>query len=311
MSLGLLLPAGLAALAALLLPLLIHLARHSEQRLTDFAALRWLSVQLRPRQKLRFEEWLLLALRLALLVVLALLLARPVLFGGMGNAPWVAVVPGVDRAAARAAVSLDDAQWHWLAPGFPDFTDTPPQAALPISSLLRELDAQLPTRTPITIIAPEQIGGLDGALPMLSRAIDWRVSPGACLQRRRHPRRPHRRWWFVLPRTANPTCAICVRQMRRGVSPTSLPRMIEAPARPRCNRHRPIAHCRRKRAGWCGWFLARCRPPFTTGSRAAASRCSMRRPSFHEFPMASRFGATTAARRWYAASRSATAARCN
>ncbi len=178
MSLGLLLPAGLAALAALLLPLLIHLARHSEQRLTDFAALRWLSVQLRPRQKLRFEEWLLLALRLALLVVLALLLARPVLFGGMGNAPWVAVVPGVDRAAARAAVSLDDAQWHWLAPGFPDFTDTPPQAALPISSLLRELDAQLPTRTPITIIAPEQIGGLDGALPMLSRAIDWRVVAG-------------------------------------------------------------------------------------------------------------------------------------
>ena len=40
MNLALLLPAGLAALAALLLPLLIHLARRSEQRPTVFAALR-------------------------------------------------------------------------------------------------------------------------------------------------------------------------------------------------------------------------------------------------------------------------------
>ncbi len=181
MSLGLLLPAGLAALAALLLPLLIHLARHSEQRLADFAALRWLSVQLRPRQKLRFEEWLLLASRLVLLIALALLLAKPVLFGGVGNAPWVVVVPGVDRATARAAVPLDDAQWHWLVPGFPDFAETPvspTNETLPISSLLRELDVQLPTRTPITVIAPEQIDGLDGALPTLSRAIDWRTVAG-------------------------------------------------------------------------------------------------------------------------------------
>ena len=42
MSLALLLPAGLAALAALLLPLLVHLARRSEQRPTVFAALQWL-----------------------------------------------------------------------------------------------------------------------------------------------------------------------------------------------------------------------------------------------------------------------------
>src|SRR5690606_38671272 len=38
----LLLPAGLTALTALALPLLIHLARRQQQRPTVFAALRWL-----------------------------------------------------------------------------------------------------------------------------------------------------------------------------------------------------------------------------------------------------------------------------
>ena len=42
MNLVFLLPAAFAALAALFIPLLIHLARRSEQRPTDFAALRWL-----------------------------------------------------------------------------------------------------------------------------------------------------------------------------------------------------------------------------------------------------------------------------
>ena len=49
MNLALLLPAGLAALAALLLPLLLHLARRHEQTPTDFAALRWLRQKPKPR----------------------------------------------------------------------------------------------------------------------------------------------------------------------------------------------------------------------------------------------------------------------
>ena len=55
MSLAWLFPAGLAALASLLLPLLIHLARRDEQRLLDFAALRWLAARPRPRRRIRFE----------------------------------------------------------------------------------------------------------------------------------------------------------------------------------------------------------------------------------------------------------------
>ena len=56
MSLAFLLPAGLAALAALVVPLLLHLARRYEQTPTDFAALRWLRQKPKPRHRIRFDE---------------------------------------------------------------------------------------------------------------------------------------------------------------------------------------------------------------------------------------------------------------
>src|SRR5690606_7866263 len=60
MNLVLLLPAGLVALGALLVPVLIHLVRRMELRRTDFAALRWLGERARPRRRVRVERpWLL------------------------------------------------------------------------------------------------------------------------------------------------------------------------------------------------------------------------------------------------------------
>lgn len=173
MSLGLLFPLGLAALAAWLLPLLIHLVRREEQRPTDFAALRWLSARLKPRAKLRFEDRLLLALRLALLAAMALLLAKPVLYGGAGDSPWLLVVPGADPAAAP---SLPEAtQRRWLAPGFPALDAPRPAAPVPVSSLLRQLDAELPAATPVIVLVPAIYAGADGERPRLARALDWRI----------------------------------------------------------------------------------------------------------------------------------------
>ena len=141
MNLVWLFPAGLTALAALLLPLLIHLARRDEQQRIDFAALRWLSARPRPRRRIRFDEWPLLLVRLLLLALLAVLLARPALHGIEDETPRVAVAPGVDATAARNALASDKAQWLWLAPGFPAFDMPPPRPAQPLASLLRELDA--------------------------------------------------------------------------------------------------------------------------------------------------------------------------
>lgn len=178
MNLSLLLPAALAALAALILPLLIHLARRSEQRPTDFAALRWLRQRPKPRHRIRFDEWPLLLLRLLLLALLAMWLARPVLFGAESARPWIVVAPGVDTQAARAQAAASDARLHWLAPGFPRIDAAAPQRSAPLSSLLRELDADLPAAAALTVFVPERMGGADGQRPQLSRPVEWRVVPG-------------------------------------------------------------------------------------------------------------------------------------
>lgn len=175
MSLGLLLPAALSALAALLLPLLLHLARRSEPRPIDFAALRWLRAKPRPRRRLRFEELPLLLLRLLLLALLALWLARPVLYGAPDRRPYVAVMPGVDAAAIAAQSMPADARRHWLATGLPELDAPRPSTPQPIASLLREIDASLARGVPLIVLSTARFEGADAQRPRLSRKIDWRV----------------------------------------------------------------------------------------------------------------------------------------
>lgn len=179
----LLLPAALAALIALAIPLIVHLARRSEARPTDFAALEWLREKPRPKSRLRFDEWLLLALRLLLITGIALWLARPVLPGGTDSTPVVAAVPGVD-----AGVPAKDVRNIWLAPGFPSY-DQPQPSCLPtplaaascpeLASLIRQLDADLAPGVPLTLIVPEILSGLDAERPRLSRPVSWKIVPGA------------------------------------------------------------------------------------------------------------------------------------
>lgn len=177
MSLALLFPLGLLALGAWLVPLLVHLARRHQYAPLDFAALRWLRAKIRPRQRIRFDEWPLLLVRLLLLAALALLLARPVL---QGSAPdtraVIAVAPGLDAVALRA--QQPDADWRWLAPGFAS-TDTPaPRAAQPLASLLRELDQHLPAGAPLTVYVPDPMPSADAQRPRLSRPVQWRPIAG-------------------------------------------------------------------------------------------------------------------------------------
>ena len=179
MTPALLLPGALLALAALIAPLVIHIARRSEQLPIDFAALRWLRQKPRPRSRLRFDEWLLLALRLALLALLALWLAQPVLFGAADDSAYVAIVPG---AQWTGAADDEKARVHWLAPGFPELdraAPVAPQPVVPVASLLRQLDAELPAGVPLTVIVPQIIIGADAERPRLSRKLIWRIAPGA------------------------------------------------------------------------------------------------------------------------------------
>ncbi|MBS0589325.1 MAG: BatA domain-containing protein [Proteobacteria bacterium] len=180
MSVTLLAPLGLAALAALALPLLIHLVRRLELQTTEFAALRWIAARMRPQRHLRLERLWLLLIRLLLLAAMALLLARPVWRGEAPAArPWIAVAPGVALADARAVVHAVGGEWHWLAPGFPSIEQSVDGRDLPLASLLRELDAELPMASALTVVVPEKITGLDGERVRLSRKVDWLTVPGS------------------------------------------------------------------------------------------------------------------------------------
>jgi hypothetical protein len=67
MSIGLAAPLALAALAALVVPIVLHLVRRAEQRDTPFAALRFLRPAGLPRRRIRVAEPGLLLLRCLLL----------------------------------------------------------------------------------------------------------------------------------------------------------------------------------------------------------------------------------------------------
>lgn len=181
MTLGLLLPAGLLALAAGLVPLLIHLIRRSEMVISDFAALRWLSAKARPRRRLRFDEYPLLMTRLLLIAAMAMLLAQPALTGWPAARDWLLVVPGVDTAglptldAEGENEAAGEIERRWLAPGLPPLS-APAPAVGATASLLRELDATLSPQSGITVLVPDELTGLDGERLRLSRPVDWRIS---------------------------------------------------------------------------------------------------------------------------------------
>ncbi len=197
MSLVLLLPIGLAAGAALAVPLLLHLQRATESTRVDFAALRWLRARRRPRHRLRLREWLLLLLRLLLVALLALLLAQPAWIDRDARAARVFVAPGVSPVDVQTVIAnLPGATVvRWLAPGFPaldalrsDAVGSAPgaeqasraaTATRPLASLLREADAGTPPGARLLVLVPPVMDGADAERPRLSHPVDWRVVSSA------------------------------------------------------------------------------------------------------------------------------------
>lgn len=177
MNLVLLAPLGLAALAALILPILLHLHRRTRFTTVAFSALQWLTTSERPRRRPRIERWLLLLLRLLLVAALALWLARPAVLGETGSARWIVHWPGVVIAPGESDPGIPQ---HWLAPGFPavDAALPPPPVHGNSASLLRELDALLPLETALTVRVPETLSGLDAQALQLRRAVDWQPVAG-------------------------------------------------------------------------------------------------------------------------------------
>ncbi len=180
----LLLPLGLAALGAILVPLVLHLARRTEQRPTDFAALRWLRQKPRPRHRPKFDELLLLATRILLLALVSLFLAGPALLNTQDATPVIALAPGI----APTTVTRDaKARAIWLAPGFPAIDTPAPRGTVPIGSLIRQLDLQTAATATLTIVVPATLDGADAERPRVSHNVRWQVVAGAMAANRPAP----------------------------------------------------------------------------------------------------------------------------
>lgn len=185
MSLSWGLPLAFAGLAALLVPLLLHLDRRRSVQVLRFAALRWIAAQARPRRTWRIVEWLLLALRLLLVAVLVAWLAHPWL-RGTPHAPvhWIVVAPG----AAEVPAGETAAHAVWLAPGFPSVqTPAPPPDGASASSLLREFDARIARDDTLEVRVPDVLHGLDAAAIELSHEVRWVVAGEAASPARAAP----------------------------------------------------------------------------------------------------------------------------
>ena len=182
--LQLLSPAGLWALAALALPLAIHLWRPPPLTVR-LGSLRFLdNLPHRRLRNLRWRERALLAVRLALLTVLTLLLAGPHWQQRPPAGPqrWVLLDPdaAVSGESANRLRQLrgDGYAVHWLAPGFPLSNAAPAFAPSDLWSLLREADAALPAGSTLAVFTPGRLAALRGTRPALRHCrVEWITTP--------------------------------------------------------------------------------------------------------------------------------------
>lgn len=186
--LSLLHPAALWTLAALALPLAIHL-RRPPPRTVRLGSLRSLeSIPRRPWRHPRWRELLLLYARLGLLAVLALWLAGPRWTAPPAAGPrrWALLDPtanldGESRARWQA-LRANGYETHLLAPGFPAVSGVPsPAADAPapdLWSLLREADAELPAGSALAVFSPGRLAALRGVRPALAHCrVEWQPIP--------------------------------------------------------------------------------------------------------------------------------------
>ncbi len=185
-------PLGLLSLLALVLPLAIHLLSRKSGKIIKVGSLQFLISSPSARFKsLRLSELPLMLVRMALLAVLALLLARPVWLEPLSRSSssatgWILVAPELLHAAGRDQIlsRLDTLaaaghELHLLATGFPwlNFSDTTSvfMNEQNIWSLARELEQKLSAATPVQIFASDRLYAYRGERPNLQREFVWKI----------------------------------------------------------------------------------------------------------------------------------------
>ncbi|MDX1503822.1 MAG: BatA domain-containing protein, partial [Thermoanaerobaculia bacterium] len=187
---SLLTPVWLAAAAAVVVPLAIHLLSRGSARRIRVGSVRLVeSRPTRRTRRLRFRRPWLFLLRAAILSLAALALAAPRAAVPAGGAPWVLVSPELmaqrerlEAANAELYAELDRlrgvAQLRLLAPGLPR-RGGPGVAHEPWAMLL-EADAAAPPSAVFDVFEPRRSALYPGERPRLAREVrGWAASDPA------------------------------------------------------------------------------------------------------------------------------------
>ncbi len=172
-------PAWLLALAALVIPLALHLWSRRPRQVVRVGTLRHLGdlPQARARSA-RLSDPLLLLLRLLIVAAVVLGLAGPRLRGGAVGLPAKLVLVSPDLLGDAALDSLDGATVHLLAPGLPerrltrgmtpDSTDR-----FPIWDALKAADQLVAPGGTIDLYARPRLASLGTTRPAIRATIRW------------------------------------------------------------------------------------------------------------------------------------------
>jgi hypothetical protein len=183
-------PLWLAALAALAVPILIHLRRRRVGRRIQVGSVRHLAGAARPRRRqLRIRDPWLLGLRCAIVALMVLGLVEPAMRPKREPArDWVLVAPSLlhDSTLLRSDQLLDSLRRagtavRQLAPGFPAADLGRPIAGADphtdLWSLLRAADEVLPAGSRIVVVVPAELSLARGRRPALATRVTIRPAP--------------------------------------------------------------------------------------------------------------------------------------
>ncbi len=183
-------PLAFAGALALGVPLVIHLLSSREAVVVKVGSIKFLEksdavTSRRPK----LTELLLLCLRLALLLVLTLLIAEPILNRlekSSGVVGWALISADVknrvvDKWFYQTLDSLKAAGYEvrLLANGFPEtnLDDTTHIETTNVWSLLKEADAQLPKNASLWLFTSGRLVQLSGERPTLRHHVVWKTAP--------------------------------------------------------------------------------------------------------------------------------------
>lgn len=169
-------PAYLWGLAALAVPLAIHLLSRKEGKVIRMGSLRHVhETPTRQFRSIRLNEYVLLLLRSIVVALLVLLISGWYLDGLSDHARWVVIEPGVESRPDLKQMfdSLEGAGFEarWLTPGFPEVGERRSSSRIDYAARLEEL-SRLPVED-VVVVAHNRHAGFFGPRVSLPVNVRW------------------------------------------------------------------------------------------------------------------------------------------